>query len=513
MREYNIITHHKYKEIHPIMGYQDPPQENLFQYHVYLEERVRKDHPLRKIKERIDFDFIYGEVKDAYGTTGNISIPPPVILKLMLLLFFYNVRSERELMETIPERLDWLWFLGYGLDTPIPDHSVLSKARKRWGEDAFKGFFERIVIQCVERGLVDGTKIFMDASLIDADASNNSVMDTHALKRYLNEGYQELEKRLDEGNTRENQTATPAGVNSRYISTTDPDASIVRHAGGTSKLRYKTHRAIDALHEIITAVETTPGVVSEANRMTSLVDTHTVNTVIQPGTVVADSQYGTIENLLACHDKHISPHMPAVHTRNKHTSSRKGIYPEEAFVYEESTDTYYCPAGKKLTRRAYHAHRHTVEYMAKKKDCRVCELRIQRTRDSSGRSVQRSIRKKDLDAMLSITQSPEARRDIKTRQHFMERSYARSTRYGFDRARWRGLWKVAIQEYFICAIQNIEILIRHTKKPVRGLLCLTPLTALGQVAGRIFGLCIGLTISLLRKEGTDLVGIPVGGSP
>ena len=120
MREYNIITHHKYKEIHPMMGYQDPPQENLFQYHVYLEERVRKDHPLRKIKERIDFDFIYGEVKDAYGTTGNISIPPPVILKLMLLLFFYNVRSERELMETIPERLDWLWFLGYGLDTPIP---------------------------------------------------------------------------------------------------------------------------------------------------------------------------------------------------------------------------------------------------------------------------------------------------------------------------------------------------------------------------------------------------------
>ena len=283
MREYDTITHHKYKEIHRMMGYHDPPQENLFQYHVYLEDRVRKDHPLRKIKELIDFDFIYGEVKDAYGTTGNISIPPPVILKLMLLLFFYNVRSERELMETLPERLDWLWFLGYGLDTPIPDHSVLSKARKRWGEHAFKGFFERIVIQCVERGLVDGTKIFMDGSLIDADASNNSVVDTHALKRYLNEGYQELEKRLDEGNTPENQTPTPSTVNSRYISTTDPDASIVRHAGGKSKLRYKTHRAVDALHEIITAVETTPGAVSEANRMTSLIDTHTVNTGIQPG--------------------------------------------------------------------------------------------------------------------------------------------------------------------------------------------------------------------------------------
>jgi hypothetical protein len=311
----------------------------------------------------------------------------------------------------------------------------------------------------------------MDASLIDADASNNSLLDTHSLKRYLNEGYRELEKRLDERNTPENKTTEPSGVNSRYISTTDPDASIIRHTGGKSKLRYKTHRAVDTLHEIITAVEATPGAVSEANRMTSLVDIHRANTGIQPGTVVADSQYGTIENLLARHDKTISPHMPTVRTRNKYTGSRKDIYPEEAFVYEESTDTYRCPAGKELTRRAYHAHRHTTEYMAKRKDCRACDLRMQCTRDNSGRSIQRATRKEDLDAMLSITQSPEARRDIKTRQHLMERSYARSTRYGFDRARWRGLWKVAIQEYLICTIQNIETLIRHAMKPVNSALC------------------------------------------
>ena len=63
----------------------------------------------------------------------------------MLLLVFYNVRSERELMDTLPERLDWLWFLGYDLDSEIPDHSVLSQARKRWGAEVFRSFFERIV--------------------------------------------------------------------------------------------------------------------------------------------------------------------------------------------------------------------------------------------------------------------------------------------------------------------------------------------------------------------------------
>ena len=50
------------------MGYQDPPQENLFQYHIYLDNRVRGNHPLRKMKELIDFDFICEKVKDVYGT-------------------------------------------------------------------------------------------------------------------------------------------------------------------------------------------------------------------------------------------------------------------------------------------------------------------------------------------------------------------------------------------------------------------------------------------------------------
>jgi len=138
-----------------MMGYQPPPDDPLFSYNIQLETRVRKDHPLRRIKQCIDFGFMYKEVADTYGTSGNVSVPPPVILKLMLLLVLYNVRSERELMETIPERLDWLWFLDYTIETKVPDHSVLSKARKRWGEKAFKRFFQMIVSQCVEEGLTE----------------------------------------------------------------------------------------------------------------------------------------------------------------------------------------------------------------------------------------------------------------------------------------------------------------------------------------------------------------------
>jgi transposase len=88
------------------MGRQPKVQNKLFFTSVNLEQRVRKNHILRKFKSRIDFDFIYNEVKDKYGINGNESVAPPVILKMLLLLIFYNVRSERELVLTIPERLE-----------------------------------------------------------------------------------------------------------------------------------------------------------------------------------------------------------------------------------------------------------------------------------------------------------------------------------------------------------------------------------------------------------------------
>jgi transposase len=102
------------------------------------------------------------EVVQFYGIKGNISEDPVVIMKMMLLLFLDNVRSERELIRIIPERLDYMWFLGYGLDDIIPNHSVLSKARKRWGKEVLVALFSRIVAQCVRAGLVEGTKIHAD---------------------------------------------------------------------------------------------------------------------------------------------------------------------------------------------------------------------------------------------------------------------------------------------------------------------------------------------------------------
>jgi len=446
-----------------MMGVLEQSQSSLFHFGVNLDKRIRSNHPLRKVNELIDFHFVYDEVKSFYGHNGNESVPPPVILKLMLLLVFYNVRSERELMETVPERMDWLWFLGYDLDATIPNHSVLSKARKKWGVDVFQSFFERIVLQCVQAGLVDGSKIFVDSSLVDANASNNSVIDTKSLKHQLHRNYKKLEARLAEGNGSADSSRLYEKKNSRYISSTDPDAAIVNR--GKAKLSYQVHRAVDGKNEIITATDAASGDINEAHLMLPLLDKHEATTGIKADTIVADSKYGTIDNYLACHDLGVKAHMPDMGKANRKRIAKLNIFSDDQFIYDPQIDMYRCPAGNLLRRKSLHMQRESSDYGAPKKVCAVCELREQCTRNKSGRTVKRHLRQDELNAMRGRSQSAEARKDIKTRQHLMERSFARSTRYDFDQARWRGLWRMRIQELLVCSIQNIQVLIKQTNKP------------------------------------------------
>jgi transposase len=450
-----------------MMGYQPDAQPKLFYNSFNFDERIPANSILRKIRRYIDFEFIYQEVKDCYGGKGNVSIPPPVILKMMLLLILYNVRSEREFMNTLPMRLDWLWFLDYDLDSEIPNHSVLSKARNRWGVEAFQRFFERIVWQCMEAGLVDGSKLFMDASLVDADASNNSVVNINkeTLKIHLVRGFNELESRLEEKESQEEDHEPKSGTaNRNHISTTDPDAAVTSQGAGKPKLQYKTHRSVDGKAEIITATEVTPGEVNEAHLLSSLLAMHQDNTQTTADTVVADTKYGTVENYLTCCDLGVNAHIPDLKRTQQERDKRRGIFTEEAFRYDSESDTYLCPGGHYLKRRNYHPQRDAFEYKCSAKVCLACHLVNQCTASKSGRSLKRHRRQEDLDKMRNAAQSQTSRKDIHTRQHLMERSFARATRYSFKRARWRRLWRVRIQEYLISAIQNILTLLSYGKE-------------------------------------------------
>lgn len=432
----------------------DAPEEGKFFYQFSLEKKVRKNHPLRKLKGLLKLDFMYGLLKDKYGSRGNVSVPPPVIMKMMLLLFLYNVRSERELMETIPERLDWLWFLGYDIDSDVPDHSVLSKARKRWGEDVFKELFRRVVRQAVESGMVDGEKIFVDASLVEADASRNSVKTLNEIE--LDERYQELVKRLDE---RDADGIRQYGkVNREHISSTDPDATIVSGSAGRG-LFYKVHRSVDEKHEIITSCQVTTGAVNEAHVLEQTVDEHEEVVGRDVKTVVADSKYGTSENYQQLKKQGICTHM-----KNLAASKQsQEVYGKDRFVYDEERDVYICPAGKELRRWAVNRSRGWYKYQADKRVCAECELRSQCTRAKKGRMLNRVTGEEFIEAGRADAGSPAGQADLKKRQHLMERSYANGKRYGYKRARWRARWRVTIQQLLVATVQNLCIIVRHQK--------------------------------------------------
>jgi transposase len=431
-------------------------QTELWVEPVNLGRRIPEDHFLRKLNKTLDLGFVREEVAGFYGRNGNVSVDPVVIMKMMLLLFLDNVKSERELVKIIPLRIDYLWYLGYGLEDEVPDHSVLSKARARWGEEVFKRLFQVTVTKCLEAGLINGSKLHMDSSLVRANASKNSIVEKACA---------EVLGKLDEA------PAAQAGAhqgdddddkrppNQRKQSTTDPDASMVRQGGGKSEPSYKNHRVVDDKEGVVTAVETTTGMVNEAHELMTLARQHEENTGCNAQVVVADCKYGIAENFVELASQKIRSHMGDFRAR-QNNPRQHGIFDYSRFKYDKVTDTYICPARERLYRRHMDI-RGNYEYITRAGVCSQCRLREQCTRSRTGRTLKRHVDQPLLDRARRQSHSKAAVLDRKRRQHFQERNFAdAANHHGFKRARWRGLVKQSIQDLLIAGLQNLRLLAR-----------------------------------------------------
>src|SRR5216683_1035245 len=98
-----------------------------------LEQRVPRDHPLRRIKQLAEtvLQLLSPSFDRMYSATGRPSIPPERLLKASLLMALYTVRSERLLCEQLDYNLLFRWFLEMELDEASFDHSSFSANRKR----------------------------------------------------------------------------------------------------------------------------------------------------------------------------------------------------------------------------------------------------------------------------------------------------------------------------------------------------------------------------------------------
>ena len=439
-----------------MIGKQKQIEPKLFYHGVSLERRIPQNHPLRKIEQLIDFKFIRSKVADLYGTCGNKSVDPVIILKLMFLAFYENIKSERALMLQLSLRLDWLWFCGYDIDDQTPDHSVISKARRRWGVDVFTEFFENILTQCVDVGLVDGETIHVDASMIDASASKDTLK--CQFRKVSNDLYGELEG-----------SAEPIEPKlERRISTTDPDARLGRKYGKTT-LGFKDHRSVDDKHGIITATVTTPANVNDDKVLTEVIEEHNANTGTKAKTIAADKAYGTGENYKYLHEQDITPCI----SHKVNSSNCDPAFNHNKFIYDKKCDRYICPAGKHLTRIGFDKQKQCAKYRANRKACEQCQhFKKCVTSKQFGRQIKRSIYKEYVDWADNCLTKYERKRLMTRRKYKAEGSFAdAANNHGFKRSRFRGIEKMEIQNLMIAAIQNLRKLMRYTGNKSAGITC------------------------------------------
>jgi len=126
---------------------------------VSLEDLVPTDHFYRHLERSLDLTFVRDLVQPYYAAGGRPSVDPVVFFKLQLIMLFEGLRSEHQLLRVAADRLSVRWYLEYDLYEALPDHSSLTRIRGRYGLTIFRRFFDAIVNQCRQAGLVWGTEL------------------------------------------------------------------------------------------------------------------------------------------------------------------------------------------------------------------------------------------------------------------------------------------------------------------------------------------------------------------
>src|SRR3712207_6681646 len=152
---------------------------------ISLEELVPKDHFYRRLEARLDLSFVRELVGPLYADGGRPSVDPVVFFKLQLMMFFEDLRRERQLMRVVSDRLSLNWYRGYDLAEPLPDHSSLTRIRERYGLAVFRRFFEAVTEQCLSAGLVWGRELYVDSTKVEANAALESLRPRFAVEAHL----------------------------------------------------------------------------------------------------------------------------------------------------------------------------------------------------------------------------------------------------------------------------------------------------------------------------------------
>jgi transposase len=278
----------------------DPKHDQMFSY-VTPEQRVRRDHPLRPIRQMTDAALarLSPRFDRLYSTTGRPSIPPEKLLRALLLQFLYSIRSERLLMEELEYSILYRWFVGLSLDDPVWDATTFTKNRDRLLDgDVADAFFGEVLAAIKRDGLLSDEHFTVDGTLLEAWASHKSFKPRGATGKPPDDP--------------KNPTVSFHGErrrNDTHQSTTDPDARLFKKAvGREAKLGYLGHLLTENRHGLIvdTAVTAATGTGERDAAILMLGELPLTSRRI---TVGADKLYDTRAWINAVRTMHVTPHV------------------------------------------------------------------------------------------------------------------------------------------------------------------------------------------------------------
>jgi transposase len=473
-----------------------------------LDQLVPTDDFYRHLEAQLDLGFVRPWVEELYAERGRPSIDPVVFFKLQLILFFEGLRSERQLMRVVADRLSLRWYLGYDFGDALPDHSSLTRIRERYGLPIFQRFFDQVVDLCREAGLVWGEELIIDATKVRANADLDSLVPRFywRAKQHLadlfaqptgandeptpeeataiagDQGAPEaalampplelpvpltLEQRQQLAETNEarwplleklrlDPERPPAGYYRRItdyrVSITDPDATPITD-GRKSSLGYQDHYVVDGgRHRIILAAVVLPGDVMENTPLLDLVRRVSFQGHQRPKRVIADAAYGTGENLRLLEEEGILALMPVTDYEQS-----TPYFKQADFAYDAARDVYTCPQGATLKARGNSYRARIRAYQAPTETCQACPVRARCTDSTQGRRINRQFDEDYRERARQRQTTHAYRKALRKRAVWVEPLFGEAKDWhGLRRFRLRGSPKVNMEGLRIAAGQNLK---------------------------------------------------------
>ena len=419
----------------------------------YIDCMLPKSHILLDIKKLVSFSFVSEDVKDLYSDTGRGSIDPTRMFKMLFLMFFCNIPSERDLVEHVQVNVLYRYFCDINLDETIPDHSSFTVFRQRLGKKRFKRLFDRILAQCIEYDLIDGSHISFDATIVRADTAISN-------KRTKNELFAEADKLIERTFDNNSTQKTSRGNRELSLSATDPDARWTRKQGQGAILGYNVHISTDSKDKIITNVDTTPADIPGHDEMIPLIDEQVDNHNLKIDEVSADSEYSAGHVREALEKRSIDAYIP-LHDRGG--KNRAGMFRYEDFKYDKERDIVVCPNGKTMYLMQKRSLLKSARiYRSRKRDCKNCPSLAKCT---TSKSLYRTF---EISNYYDIIKRAELRNKTQRYKEAArlrilgtEPKFAEAKRFhGLHRFRYRGIEQVSIQAILTAICINIKRLAR-----------------------------------------------------